>query len=424
MRAPHTNAAQRIFVYTLLLRGAVAMLWSEVPEAITFPSRSDVSAVILNDAVYLCGGEYYTYNFTVYGDTWAAPLQNGTLGQWRMISVSSPWSARAYHGGDIFPTPVPTWIISGGGRCIAPFVDSYCGSNYRWEGDVWATPDGANWTCVASSGNVTYDVQSRHTPGERERPLTHFQRLRSTVASDAENGSICAAPQLNLTTGAPREDGAVMWCPRGGHTFNVVPYLGFNAIVLTGGLNNTAQYADVWRSLDGGATWAMIAAPAPWPARSFHAVALMTNGSMVMTGGGSFTVIFNDVWASHDAGLTWILVTPAAQWVPRYAHTMVFAGGALVVSGGYVSNTLNGTGSTDVWTSTDAATWTCANAASPWPERSFHSSLALPGAAPGSISIAIIGGWVLRAISAPQLYEYFYFNDTWLAPLLPLEQHG
>jgi hypothetical protein len=377
--------------------------------------------VWFRDKIYVTGGEHSVQSYTVFGDTWAAPPP---FTQWELVATASPWGHRAYQAVQIMSSPAPfgTWLLVGGGRCISKYTGNDDCPQYLWYGDVWASEDGIKWRCLASSGNssnapvVTAPMRFRQMRLGLNSDPTFPKPHRSP---DIANGSsVCMAPQLNLTTGDPSPDG-VMWCPRGGHSLNSVSLLGKTALVLAGGMTNENQLADVWRSTDDGATWLLVAAPAPWAPRFYHATAVL-HDTLYLSGGGSFSALFNDVWASTDAGITWVQLTSAAQWAPRFAHTMNTLGGRLVLTGGFVAVLLSGTA--DVWSSDDGASWELATMDNGWPLRSFHEATVVPATPFSAVpALVVVGGWALNFTEQPPPpgYSYAYFNDVWTSSWTP-----
>ena len=403
--------------------------WTERVHAAAFPVRSDHVTVWWQNRLWLCGGEYYTYNFTCLSDTWASAAGDASFTQWSRAAAVSQWGHRAYHAGDVLRTPATSgsdgmWIISGGGRCIDRVWSSPACTNYTWFGDVWGSTDGVSWTLLSSSGNVSSVSAShpasgggggglprRHVAETQggSRGLYHHQTLKSS-AGNAE----CSALQLGTS--------ATMWCPRGGHSFNVVKG---GAIVVIGGLNGTDSFNDVWRSSDGGASWAMVAIGKieRFGPRSFHATAVNDAGLLFLSGGcGIGGVVYNDVWSSIDGGASWAMLSMSSPWSGRYAHTLTVAasgGGGppqLLLTGGF--ETLNASGTTDAWSASgaDGSGWALATANVTWRPRAFHVATAVPAMGAIPPQVVVTGGWIFEwgpppGGSAP--FQYIYYDDVW-----------
>jgi hypothetical protein len=163
----------------------------------------------------------------------------------------------------------------------------------------------------------------------------------ATISVVGASGA-CAANWTELTGAAP-------WSNRSDTTMTAWR----GALWLTGGEIYTDAYTnprDVWRSGDGGASWACATPAAPWSGRGYHAAAVADGGRrLLITGGGHCSNHFNaskgddctaydwhgEGWSTAD-GADWELVynfsshgTTSAGWGPRGGHgllTLVRAG--------------------------------------------------------------------------------------------------
>lgn len=178
--------------------------------------------------------------------------------------------------------------------------------------------------------------------------------------------------------------GSAEWSARFGASSVV---LQDGSIVLMGGsLSSFNTINDVWRSTDGGESWTQVTAHAEWSARTWHSSVVLPDGSILLIGGLDYSVGFkNDVWRSIDGGATWSLVTNSAAWAPRYGHqSLVLPDGSIVLMGGF----LGGSCSNDVWRSTDnGETWAEVTAHAGWQARTYFSSVVLPDG-----DIVVMGG--------------------------------
>jgi len=355
------------------------------------------------DRTWFCGGENYSDAYHAFDDVWVSGTGYNTT-TWSLVTETPAWSGRAYHAGLVVTTGVAAgvpgglWLITGGGICAGPFNTSIC-HGYTWNADAWVSADGANWTRIANGGSVSPSTTVGSAP-VWWKAVGGKAAAAGRRAHRMGGGSACSVPRID----AP---GSTMWCPRGGHTLNLMP--DGVTLLLTGGLNNTAQLSDVWSSPDGGASWDLVTAAAPWPARSFHAGATL-GSTLYICGGGNFEDIFGDVWSTPD-GAAWTQVSAAAAWPARYAHNLVVQAGALLVIAGFTGFT--STGTVDVWASTDAAsTWVEATANTTWAPRSFQAAALLPTTG----ALCVYGGWVLQLQPPPAYYDYLYYNDLWCTP--------
>lgn len=177
-------------------------------------------------------------------------------------------------------------------------------------------------------------------------------------------------------------------------------------------------WGDVWRSGDGGATWARVVETGQaWPARAyFQAVTL--NGSMYVLGGQNFgfpaSTFFNDVWRSSD-GATWVQATAAAPWQGRAGLMAAAFDGAIYIFGGSRNDdsaVIGPTGPTreyfnDVWRSTDGTTWEQVTASAPWSPRAGGAVVVKDG------ELYLLGGERGFVCSPQPGCDPPYFNDVW-----------
>ena len=201
--------------------------------------------------------------------------------------------------------------------------------------DVWASSDGAKWTCVTNSAPWS--------------PRLGFRAL-------AFNGEMWVLG--GFTTNGSAND---VWASSDGVTWTCVtnsaqwaPRCEFGALVFNGQMWVLSGYpifgpnnlGDVWASRDG-MTWTCVTSLGPWSSRcAFGAVVF--NGQMWVLGGGKSYFIIppqpapNDVWASSD-GAAWSQVTSAAGWSPRVSFGALAFNGQIWVLGSSSAN--------DVWSS-------------------------------------------------------------------------
>ena len=126
----------------------------------------------------------------------------------------------------------------------------------------------------------------------------------------------------------------------------------------------TLQSNDVWASSDGGATWILLTAAAPFRPRWGHGGLITNQGVLLVFGGAnsddgrySQTYQYRDIFASFDGGVTWTecsVGTTAAQynWIRTESGFAINAEGHLLVLAGYAySSTTQRQDFNDVWVS-------------------------------------------------------------------------
>lgn len=152
------------------------------------------------------------------------------------------------------------------------------------------------------------------------------------------------------------------------------------SILVMGGCMSTTCMNDVWKSIDGGATWSSVNPNCPWKGEVGKTAALLSDGSIIVLGGYS-----KEVWRSTDEGVSWTRMTDKAPWsIPRRDPGCVgLPDGSIVVMGG------GGTGGyNDVWRSTDnGVTWLQISAKAEWPKRGDFATVVIPDG-----TILILGG--------------------------------
>lgn len=147
----------------------------------------------------------------------------------------------------------------------------------------------------------------------------------------------------------------------------------------------SARDGGVWRSSDGGSTWARISTAAPTAGTSLFMFASFA-GNIYIFGGQTDLrdpkTALQTVYRSSDDGVTWTQL-PDAPWAPRGAvySPCVYSGVLWLIGGGtYASLQENRTFYNDVWTF-DGATWTeiLRDGHQQFTGRHYHSMLAHDG---------------------------------------------
>lgn len=375
------RAARAIsFTYAASLACASPGNWTQLNGA-AFANRSDFALTTWRGAVWLAGGGNYSVQYSLYGDV----LRSKDGAVWETVEPAAPWTARAYHAAAASSDDT-TLILAGGGGCVATSFNSSLCPEYRWFNDVW-----------------------------------------TATATDQPSGNTSLAWRQFL---AP-------WTQRGGLSLNVLPGAGAGGadlVVVAAGLNSTAVFADVWGSSDGGASWKLLVAAAPFGERAFHSTAVLPAGAdatttgaatLVLVGGAVGSTYLNDAWATED-GTGWRLLNSAAPFSGRYGAGLSYVPAAAAGAGGThssasamaVNGTLWLTGGaaaypvtqmSDVWVSSDGgASWTRA-ADGAWAPRSFHLTAVLPASAYNShLRLVVVAGW---NVILP--FTYHYLGDTW-----------
>lgn len=135
------------------------------------------------------------------------------------------------------------------------------------------------------------------------------------------------------------------------HTVGLVLYNG-HAVLIGNDPNDGLYSGDVWHESNNGATWTRVATTSPAVDRTFFMCGNY-KGAIYVMGGQRLphdpTTALNDVWRSADGGLTWARL-PDALWSPRglvyrpveHAGRLVIVGGGLYADDPYVPEAFNG----------------------------------------------------------------------------------
>ena len=222
-----------------------------------------------------------------------------------------------------------------------PVALAVIGNTNRWTRQNLA----ARWSSRSLHGSVILSSDRILVIGGN--PSTSFTEIYKDVWRSSDLGRTWVPLTINMECG-----------PRTGHACVV---LADGTILIMGGY--TTGYTvmnDVWKSIDGGATWTLVTASAGWSVRGGHSSVVLADGTIIVMGGTSSSLYnaYNDVWKSIDGGATWTLVTSTPGWSTRHsAGAVVLLDGSVVMMGGY--NPLTYTWESDVWRSTDGCIhWT------------------------------------------------------------------
>lgn len=161
---------------------------------------------------------------------------------------------------------------------------------------------------------------------------------------------------------------------------------------------------DVWSSADG-KTWTRVVEEAPWIHSDLPMTVVFRDRMWLMGGwyngrlpGHSAS---SEVWWSTD-GATWEQATERAGWSPRLAGAVVEFKGKMWILGGTENYYFGDETSlkNDVWCSEDGKEWTLVTAAAEWAPRAYHQAVVL------NDRIYVMGG-------GNYVPEYRALNDVW-----------
>jgi len=312
----------------------------------------------------------------------------GTEMTWIEATSQALWSARGLSLGLVKDNSI--WVM-GGCHGAGPFIPN---------NEVWSSPDGHNWTRVASSAGWT--PRFHHMGAVFNN---NFWVMGGVTSSTYVSDVWYSANGASWT----KATNSAAWGNRGGGRCLV-----FNGEmwVLGGVQLGVGQMSDVWHSTNG-TQWTRATDSAPWGPRSVFG-ALVYGGQMWVLGGAYLESPptprpSNDVWSSSN-GVNWTRVTAAAPWQARFGLTVAVLQDKMWVLSGS-TDILGTTMLNDCWYSSDGLNWTQANAAAPWAARGNAVAVACRDA------LWIMGG--ARSFSADQ-----YCNDVWRTEFSPLPRTG
>jgi len=432
------------------LPGSDGAAWTEVNTSAGFSGRYGQSSVAMPDgSIVLMGG----YNNTGYFDneTWQFnPVGSSLVNPSHTYTVPGtyPVALQAYNSLEYNSTLLPGYITVAAAGFTAnvtfgtppltvQFYDTSTGSPEMWN---WSFGDG-NWFNTTSAaqknpvhkyenpGNFDVSLNATYAYGSNTtirtnyinvtgpRPIPNF--IANVTTGPAPLPVLFTNQSSNNPTGwawffgdenytEPWTEMTSTWFGYGRSLFSSVA-MPDGSIVLMGGFTDINGYVeydlnDVWRSIDGGATWTEVNPSAEWTARNEFSSVVMPDNSIVLMGGQDSNGPEDDVWQSPDAGETWSLVNTSSNnnmWSPRFSQSsVVMPDGSIILMGG---DTYSGY-KNDVWQSppgSDGATWNEVTQNAPWSARMDFSSVAMPDG-----SIVLMGGY----------NGTNFYNDVWQSP--------
>ena len=303
-------------------------------------ARHAHTAVVFNNKMWIMGGNDGSYEHRNYDENYKSDVwwsSNGT--SWTNANASEHWSARSGHAAMVFNNKM--WVMGGNDGS----------SNLN---DVWSSSDGTTWTKTTVSGT--------HWSARGEHAAVVFDG-KMWVLGGNEVIDLALNDVWSSSDGANWTKTTVSGIHWSAYAHAAVVF--DDKMWVLGGSDGSRKN-DVWWSGDG-ANWKTEV----WPSRAY-ASAVVFKSKMWILGGhdGSYK---NDVWSSSD-GVTWTnanargpAVDPAtdpvtyrSHWSARGEHAAVVFNDKMWVLGGY-----DGSRKNDVWSSSDGANWTNANARGP-----------------------------------------------------------
>jgi hypothetical protein len=234
--------------------------------------------------------------------------------------------------------------------------------------DVWRSSDGINWTRVATNGTI-FPPRDRHAVAAFNNKLWvigGWDELPAIGGGGTRFNDVWSSPDgVNWTKQIPA--GGTIFSPRLGHA--AVVY-GGKLWVISGDVDSTPTMAnDVWSTVDG-TNWVKVTDTAAFPAREGHGVAVFNN-AMWIVGGDDASGARSDVWKSTD-GATWTSQGSLGTR-PRTHHGLAVLNGRMYAVAGADGPYFGATQYNDVWSTADGTSWTQTTAAAAFPARGLFT---------------------------------------------------
>lgn len=318
-------------------RASAQYKWELVRETAAFAPRDGAGAITKGGYMFLIGGwnpsDKVSFPKITSNDVWRSI--DGSYWERIKRNTNTTWEPRHSAGYVVLNNMM--WIVGGD-----PIQGHY-------QGDVWNSRDGVNWTHVNAGKPAPWGPRVLHTTIAMNgaiyvmggQTLPQYAPAPERRYNDVWR-SYDGVNWTKLTISRP------MWSPRGMIVGSVV----FNGrmYIIGGGLYDTPGsprryfYTDVWSSSNG-AAW-RYEGHAPWPYRQYHNVAVWDNKIWVIAGWNNADINvlsqgnLADAWYSED-GRTWTEL-PDVPFAPRHASSVFVHQDALwVVTGNNMQS--------DVW---------------------------------------------------------------------------
>ena len=292
--------------------------WRRIENTASWQHRDGAGLLLLDGELYLLGG-------WLWGPVTSEVWKTRDLVNWQYLG-DAPWPAR--HGSARLVHDRRLWVIGG---------DLY--------DDVWSSADGVRWTQEASAAPF----------GKRYAPNAASIGGKIVVyAGQAWNGGTWCVPLGPCIADAPRD----VWSSSDGRSWQrattQTPWEGRGLIhgsvvhdgeiyLIGGGIKSTppgerysettAEYRDIWSSLDGGA-WTPRAEVFSFMPRTHFSVVSTPKGCYVSDGSvGTQANVVNDLFYAADC-VNYAPVPDTPPHEPRHASSLADFNGSLVILGG------------------------------------------------------------------------------------------
>ena len=330
------------------------------------------------------------------------------IGEYFELSAGVHWEQRLFNAGfsrrgwgQLLSHGETLWMLGGFnviGKCL---------------NDIWVSTDaGKSWNLQ----NHSCDWPGRAVFAAALSSCgTHIYVL----GGSSSTGSYCSDVWLSQDGGLSWscQTEAAPWEPRSGFACLVNPTDPRDLSILGGTGANFLCLNDVWRSLDGGKTWAVLNPECNWAPRVDMGVCQTLAGDILLSGGDDWSHNFySDLYISSNRGKSWTLVNRCAPWQPRAGHALLaLPDGSLRLLGGNVTclhankmfHEVDVKRLADVWASRDLGqTWTCITEAAEFGPRTLLRAVSVSNG-----RILVLGGW--QGAHLPWQQGNVFYADIW-----------
>ena len=320
-----------------------------------FKAREGHSSVVLGGYIYVIGGLKYGSSTDRFNDVWKSTDGGAT---WTQVTTSASPRFPARYGHSSIVMGDAIYVVGGND-----------GTNTL--NDVWKSTDGTTWTNVTQSTATN----QKFTPRFEHSSVVIVEGPHKgmyVIGGQSVSGS---ASYLNdvwkSTDGAiwTQVTGTAQFSKRANHSSVAISSGPHQGMYVIGGIDaSTGFLDDVWKSTDGGQTWAKTTSNMKkFNQRVGHSSFVIGNTIYIIGGrngrkGVAATKYWDDVCKSTDGGATWEEIPASGEkFSKRDDHSSVviekgeYKG--IYVIGGFDKNG-NSNSRNDVWKSTDLGqTW-------------------------------------------------------------------
>jgi len=337
MAITDTSATLTTSAFYWLGRGST---FRSSPTLISLPkflARSAPQMTSFNGKLWMVGGQQTDIALT--SDVWSS--SDGIA--WIQVNPGAPFAVRAQ--GQLVAFNNRLWLIGGNGA--GPYVKDV------WRNDVWSTADGVTWR---------QDTAAAAFSGRFGHSAFAFNGKMWVIGGGVGSGSVGGGNDIWSSADGVNWTQMTNAAPFGSRFDSTVTE--FNNSLWLIGTRLGGTQTEVWNSTDG-INWSQVTMIAG-PARVGHAAGVVNNRLVIAGGTSGTNAYLNDVWTSAD-GTHWTQASGPSPFIPRKQMGYATLNGKLFIAGGEYAPTVTPPPlgpslvlffGGDVWSTSDAASWT------------------------------------------------------------------